>query len=261
MAKANYSPLSQWKGRAGGQVYRVREGKQIVSAYQPNVTNPRSQAQLEQRAKFALMSRLSSLTPDAAIVGFGGSKANRRAKYTSNIIRNAFVRAIPDPTDPMKVIMTGNIANGDLLFSIGPSLIPNPNVFAISLNTGAGVQVEIDTTLALSEIMLIDVFGESQTAGVDEKYVSIFHRAVPQADFAEVQAFEGVGYHRLYAIPIGVNELVAVGSPNSGAVTNYTDTATPGAGVQVVTQSLQRTNADLIYGRSIFLGEYTVTAE
>lgn len=254
MARANYSPLSQWKGRAGGQVYRVREGQQIVSAYQPNVTNPRSEAQLEQRAKFALMSRLSSLTPDAAIIGFGGSKANRRAKFTSNIIRNAFVRAIPDPTDPMKVIMTGNIANEDLLFSVGSSLVPNPNVFATS-SDNASIYIDIDPVLELHQILFIDVYGETQLAGDDAKYISLFTKMVSFSEFTDQVRFDGIGYHRLYAVPIALAELVATGSPNSGAVTNYANSLTPEDGVQVTTQSMKRTTADLVYGRSIFIGE------
>lgn len=41
------------KGRLGNVVYRVRRGREVASKYQPNVDNPRTVAQMNQRALFA----------------------------------------------------------------------------------------------------------------------------------------------------------------------------------------------------------------
>lgn len=46
-------------GKVGNSVWAVSSGVQIVRPYQPNVTNPNTDAQVEQRAKFKLMSQVA----------------------------------------------------------------------------------------------------------------------------------------------------------------------------------------------------------
>lgn len=48
-------------GRLGGSVWAVRNGQQIVRAHQPIVQNPKSAAQVVQRAKMKLASQLSAI--------------------------------------------------------------------------------------------------------------------------------------------------------------------------------------------------------
>lgn len=47
-------------GRVGGVVYSNYRGEQIVRAYQPKVSNPSSQKQVEQRQKFKLVSQVGA---------------------------------------------------------------------------------------------------------------------------------------------------------------------------------------------------------
>lgn len=47
-------------GKVGGLVYATSGGEQIVREYNPNVSNPSTQAQVNQRARMKLMSQLSS---------------------------------------------------------------------------------------------------------------------------------------------------------------------------------------------------------
>lgn len=47
-------------GRVGGVVYSSYRGEQIVRSYQPKVFNPNSKKQVEQRAKFKLVSQVSA---------------------------------------------------------------------------------------------------------------------------------------------------------------------------------------------------------
>lgn len=47
-------------GRVGGVVYSNYRGQQIVRSYQPQVKNPNSKGQIEQRAKFKLVSQLGA---------------------------------------------------------------------------------------------------------------------------------------------------------------------------------------------------------
>lgn len=48
-------------GRVGGVVYSNYRGQQIVRSYQPQVKNPNSKGQIEQRAKFKLISQLGAV--------------------------------------------------------------------------------------------------------------------------------------------------------------------------------------------------------
>lgn len=55
-------------GKIGSQVYAVNAGEQIVREYQPNVKNPNTMKQVNQRSKLALLSQLAAaMAPTIAI--------------------------------------------------------------------------------------------------------------------------------------------------------------------------------------------------
>lgn len=54
----NHGPLTRTKGKLGGVVFQQYEGMQIAREYQPNVKNPQSEKQVENRAKFKLSSQI-----------------------------------------------------------------------------------------------------------------------------------------------------------------------------------------------------------
>lgn len=70
-------------GKVGALVYVVSGGETIVREYNPNIANPSTQAQVNQRAKMKLMSQLSaSLAPVIAMTKDGlVSKRNKFTKY------------------------------------------------------------------------------------------------------------------------------------------------------------------------------------
>lgn len=55
MAKQYGGVFANWYGRVGNVVGRIRQGRTIMSIYQPNVSNPKTPAQLAQREKFSLL--------------------------------------------------------------------------------------------------------------------------------------------------------------------------------------------------------------
>lgn len=61
MARQNHGPLSRAKGKLGGVVYQQYEGMQISREYQPNVKNPQSEKQVNNRADFKLASQTVAL--------------------------------------------------------------------------------------------------------------------------------------------------------------------------------------------------------
>lgn len=101
------------RGRQGNNVYSVQNGTQVLKVYQPAVTNPRTLAQQEQRAKFSLAGRMSGVTPSDALIGLGGgSNRSRRAEFVSLLVRNAVVSGSAGS-------LTASIPYGDIIYSRG----------------------------------------------------------------------------------------------------------------------------------------------
>lgn len=101
------------RGRQGNNVYSVQNGTQVVKAYQPVVTNPRSLPQREQRAKFALAGKMSGVTPILALSGLAGSNSRaKRARFVQSILRAASVSGDMNA-------LTAAVALQDVIYSEG----------------------------------------------------------------------------------------------------------------------------------------------
>lgn len=55
MGKQFGGVFANWNGKVGNVVGRVRQGRTVLSIYQPNVANPQTDAQMNQRKKFSLV--------------------------------------------------------------------------------------------------------------------------------------------------------------------------------------------------------------
>lgn len=76
-------------GKVGGLVYATAGGEQIVREYNPNVANPSTDAQVNQRARMKLMSQLSaSLAPCIAMSKIG--LVSRRNKFVKRNFENTY---------------------------------------------------------------------------------------------------------------------------------------------------------------------------
>lgn len=75
-------------GKVGPWVYAPNKGDrkypQIERAYQPNVYNPKTKGQTDQRSKLALVAQLNSMVDPSLLVPFGGRGRYNRSKFTSN---------------------------------------------------------------------------------------------------------------------------------------------------------------------------------
>lgn len=79
-------------GRVGGNVFSKGEnGRVIIRAYQPQINNPKSAAQTDQRQKVVLTGKLSSLVPATILTNLGGTKRQRRAAFLKNLIENTTI--------------------------------------------------------------------------------------------------------------------------------------------------------------------------
>lgn len=99
------------RGRIGGAVYRVQNGIQVISEYNPNPLNPKSNKQIVHRAKFSCCSAFSSLLPYAAIAGYSPKPDMARSALMKNLMASVEVD-VSDPTDivawivPEKVVLS-----------------------------------------------------------------------------------------------------------------------------------------------------------
>lgn len=72
-------------GKVGNAVFATSAGQQIVRPYQPKVTNPNTDAQIVQRAKFKLLSQLAAAMAPVIVIPKNGLVSARNRFVTKNI--------------------------------------------------------------------------------------------------------------------------------------------------------------------------------
>lgn len=77
-------------GKLGSSIFAINSGEQIVRQYQPNVANPSTEGQVEQRSKLKLMSQLAAAY--ALVLAFrkDGMKSARNLFISKNIVNVSF---------------------------------------------------------------------------------------------------------------------------------------------------------------------------
>lgn len=204
MSKASHSPLGQWRGKTGGQVYRVRNGEQIVSAYQPAVANPKSDAQLMQRTKFNLMTKLNALFDARLLNGYSTSKGIARTMFSKKLMPSIYATQLSIPGERK---FRANILAENIVF--GPN---HENYFKTTETvashialTAPGTQARLtftslpslfDADTSVAKIRFVDVFGSSTYNYSEVKCDSIEGTVIDEVG-ATID-FEGNGFHRVY---------------------------------------------------------------
>lgn len=128
--------LGKGTGKLGGMVLSVNSGEQIVREYNPKVSNPQTDAQVEQRAKFKLLSQIAA--------ALSTSIAFRKMKMQSP--RNRFVSA--NIKNASFENNEASVALDSLDLTGGSQLIPT-----LSVTRGTGEAI----TIALSEAAAGDI--------------------------------------------------------------------------------------------------------
>lgn len=142
--------VGNFRGRVGGLVYSKGEGAEnYVRAYQPQVFNPKSVGQVDQRAKMNLIGRLSQITPKSILVGMGGSGRMRRSAFNANLLNMAVV----DRSDPSRIV--AQLEPDDIVFSKGAESL-NANVSTAAVVTAT----QVSLSLTLTDSALAGKYGE-----------------------------------------------------------------------------------------------------
>lgn len=101
-------------GKVGNVVFcKGAKGETYGRAYQPQVANPKTIGQVDQRAKMNLVGRMSQVTPTEVLIGLGTTKRMRRSEFNKILLNAASVeRSIGAP-------VIAKMAPADVIFSKG----------------------------------------------------------------------------------------------------------------------------------------------
>ena len=194
MGKTDFNGLSQWTGRIGGLVFKVVNGKQVITSYKKEVFNPRTEAQMLNRAKFGLAGMINKIVPKEVLVGMSSDRRSRSPLFTSNIVRHANV-SVTGGT------VTATLNAKDLVFSQGVAAPVTVNGMTVTDGTVGG------TLGALPEkvdaVMMIAVVYDT-TAG---HYTRTVYEVVPAGESAislDTQTTESGNVAHIYAVPMSL---------------------------------------------------------
>ena len=138
------------RGKVGTTVFTKGEnGLSYGRSYQPQVYNPKTIGQVDQRAKMNLVGRMSRVTPKALIVGMSGS-SNRQRRSAFN--RSLLYVASIDRSNPESII--AKVAPEDVIFSEGGE------VLHATASTSAVTASQVSLNLTLADATLAGAYGE-----------------------------------------------------------------------------------------------------
>lgn len=157
------------RGKVGTTVFTKGEkGLSYGRAYQPQVYNPKSVGQVDQRAKMNLVGRMSQVTPKALLTGMiGENNRQRRSAFNSGLLAVATI----DRSVPGKVV--AKIAPEDVVFSEGcerfHATAADPTITASQVSIAITL-TDSDLAGAYGERIVVAVIDPSSKAGYSQVY-------------------------------------------------------------------------------------------
>lgn len=148
------------RGKVGTTVFSKGEnGLSYGRAYQPQVYNPKTVGQVDQRAKMNLVGRMSQVTPKSLLVGMDGTN-NRQRRSMFN--RGLLEVAVVDRSNPGSII--AKVAPEDVVFSQGAETLQ------ATATTPVVMAKSVSLSLTLSNAALAGAYGERIVAAfIDPK--------------------------------------------------------------------------------------------
>lgn len=153
MGKQYGGVFSNWYGRVGNVVGRIRQGRTVMSIYQPNVANPKTPAQLAQREKFTLLAKFLSCVSGFLSVGFHNLDGYETGNYYSaaigynmkraNVFTGQYPNTVLDNTNVM-------LSNGNVDLPYSPSVTADGETLAVTWADNSG----LGDALASDQVMI-----------------------------------------------------------------------------------------------------------
>lgn len=157
------------RGKLGNMVlYKGAKGETLARAYQPQVFNPKSAGQTEQRAKINLIGQISKLVGKNVIKPFGGTGRANRSEFNRELIKAVSV-------DKQNGVVA-KIAPAEIKFSKGATIVQ--------------ASASAATVLADSLSMSLTLYSEGNVDRYGERIIAVVYTtdstdAVSQVAFAD----------------------------------------------------------------------------
>jgi len=106
--------MGKGSGKLGSSVFAISGGEQIVRQYNPVVSNPQTDAQVEQRAKLKLMSQVAAALAPAIMIKKQGLKSARNLFIQKNFGLVSFADGKAEIELAPIQLTSGNMGIGDI---------------------------------------------------------------------------------------------------------------------------------------------------
>ncbi len=162
-----YGLFGKGSGKLGSSVFAISSGEQIVREYNPVVENPNTPAQVEQRAKFKLLSQLAAALGSIIVIAKQGLVSARNRFVGLNIGKATYAQGTAS-IDVTKL----NITGGSVAFP-SVSFEPGPDGIVIALMSAAAnginavvyaiVESKNDNKLSVLSSVIVENAGAGRT--------------------------------------------------------------------------------------------------
>lgn len=149
-------------GNVVGQ--KAGDGKYKISAYQPDITNPKSTPQQVQRSKFSFLGKLAVILGNEALVGMSNTRhRTTQLAFISKNIANVVMQVIGDPSQVDPVLTMGRLQMSD-----GGVVTPQLSLTGVSnsvVNIAAATPFSIDSMRPTSVVLVAFCYSELSRPG------------------------------------------------------------------------------------------------
>lgn len=189
-------------GNVVGQ--KAGDGKYKISAYQPEVTNPRSTAQQVQRSKFSFLGKLAVILGNEALVGMSNTKhRTTQLAFISKNIANVVMQVIGDPTqvDPVLTMSLLQMSDGGV---VTPQLTLG-SVSESVVSVVAETPYSIDSMRPTSVVLVAFCYSELSRQG--------YRASVMTADYTKFADVSAATEELRLTVDVGSGAVPSTGHP------------------------------------------------
>lgn len=129
--------IGSGSGKLGNTVFRTTGGVQVVAQYQPNVANPSTTAQVNQRAKLKLLSQVAAALSPAIVIPKEGNVSSRNIFIKRNFKQASATSGVAQLSYENLQLTNGNAGLPNIIASRNGSTAIN-----VSLNGDASASVD-----------------------------------------------------------------------------------------------------------------------
>lgn len=169
--------IGSGSGKLGNTVFRTSGGVQVVAQYQPNVANPSTTAQVNQRAKLKLLSQVAAALSPAIVIPKEGNVSSRNLFIKRNFKQASATSGVAQLTYENLQLTNGNAGLPNIVASRNGSTAIN-----VALNGDASAAVDRvvyveyrksdENHLQYVDSQIISVGGENGTFPASLPYVA-----------------------------------------------------------------------------------------